>query len=341
MKYTVPPGTGVNVQNYDNPAKNWVRSWFFAAIDRTLVSKRVEPHHAVYFPGVQNLEGPLYGSRGIVTHPVERFHTLIKQMSDPRSVFHGTLGEWTHARAASQHPRLSIVNADFEGQVNTCADEIINLFRVFPARQGGLLCVTTFANMDPESIESGIVFCNAFDALLEGQVRPNLDRLYDQLRPYLEATENPEVLCHAQFCRDFGILWRVLMGLTLFTSPEEGSGVFDPSAHRELSKILGDMYQRAGRIQSLCSQKTFSFFEEPRLKVLMDTYRMPLFPLTIERVLYRSAGNNRMSTWIIFFGRLRSLISITQAAEQLWQLYSRSPLTFVSPSGKVRSYQPR
>lgn len=329
------------MQNYDNPAKNWVRSWIFATIDRMFTGRHHEPLHAVYFPGVQNLEGPLYASRGIVTHQVERFDKLILKMSDPREVFHGTLSEWLDHHAHSDDPRLSIVNADFEGQVNTCADEIIKPFAVFPATTGGLLCVTTFANMDPESIESGLVFGNAFDSTLEGRVRPSLDGLFDQLRPYLQSNSHDDALCHAQFCRDFGILWRVLMGLTLFTSPEEGSGTFNTPAHRELCKILGSMYQTAGRIQSLTREKSFSFFDEPRLKPFMDAQRTPVFPLTIQRALYRSTKNNRMSTWIISFGRLRAAIPLTQAAEQLWQLYSRSPLTFVSPSGKVRCYQPR
>lgn len=222
------------MQNYDNPAKNWVRSWYFAAIDRMFTERHREPLHGVYFPGVQDLEGQRYLERSIATHPVERHQKIIEKMSDGRQVFHGTLAEWIDHHALSDSPRLSIVNADFEGQVNTCADEIIKLFAVFPATTGGLLCVTTFANMDPESIESGIVFGNAFDALLDGQVRPNLDRLFDQLRPYLQSSSHDDALCHAQFCRDFGILWRVLMGLTLFTSQEEGGDIQHTSSSRAL-----------------------------------------------------------------------------------------------------------
>ncbi len=329
------------MQDYDNPAKNWVRSWYFAAIDRMLIGRHREPLHVVYFPGVQDLEGPRYLERRVITHPVERHQKIIEKMSGDRHIFHGTLAQWIDHHAHADGPRLSIANADFEGQVNTCADEIIRLFRVFPGSRGGLLCMTTFAGMDPESIESGVVFANAFDSILEGRVRTSLDGLFDQLRPYLRGNSHEEVLPHAQFCRDFGILWRVLIGLTLFTSPTEGSGALDVAVHGDLSKILGDMYQTASRIQSLAKERSFRFFDEPHLRPLLSECRTPLFPLTIERVLYRSGGNNRMSTWILTLGRLSSPIAITVVAEQLWQLYSRSPLTFVSPSGRVSTYLPR
>lgn len=329
------------MHNHDNPAKNWVRSWYMTAIDRTFTGRDHEPLHAVYFPGIQNFEGPLYAARGIITHPVERNKKILEKMRSPSNVFHGTLGEWIDHHAVSDTVRLSIANTDFEGQVNTCADEIIRLFRIFPAKTGGLLCITTFAGMDPESIESGVVSANAFDLMLEGRVRSSLHGLFDQLRPYLHESDNNEAVSHAQFCRDFGILWRVLMGLTLFTSPEKGCGVFDATIHHDLSIILGRMYQTAGRIHLLTKKGSFSFFEELHLRPLLSECRTPLFPLTIERILYRSTGNNRMSTWILTLGKLRSPLAITRIAEQLWQLYSRSPLTFVSPTGKVRSYQPR
>lgn len=329
------------MQNYDNPAKNWVRSWYFAAIDRLFSGTHGRGEHAVYFPGVQNLEEPLYVSRGIKTYKVERHEKLIEKMSQREQVFHGTLATWIDQHAAGGRPRLSIVNADFEGQVDTCADEIIRIFRIFPARAGGLLCVTTFANMDPESVESGVVFGNAFDAILQGRVRPGLTALYDQMQPYLENTSRPDALRHAQFCRDFGVLWRVLMGLTLFTSPEQDSGELAIDVHEDLTRVLGAMHQTAGRIQALCKQKSFSFFHEPRLKPIMDEHTTVIFPLTIERVLYRSANNNRMTTWLIFFGRLRGAVPLTQVADQLWQLYAQSPLTVVTKSGRVHAYHSR
>jgi hypothetical protein len=233
------------------------------------------------------------------------------------------------------------VNADFEGQVDTCAPEIINVFRVFPARTGGVLALTAFANMDPETVDGGIVYTNAFDAILEGSVRPRLDGLYAQLVPYLDGNAHDNTLCHAQFCRDFSVLWRVLMGLTLFTSPEEGAGEWDEVIHRELAGVMGDMHRTASNIQVLARKKTMSFIEELRLRPLLEKKRTHVFPLTLARVIYRSTGNNRMSTWVLSFGRLRSPLTITQVAEQLWQLYSRSPLTVVSPSGKVRAYHAR
>lgn len=330
------------MQNYDYPAKNWVRSWFFATVDRLIAKPTQEPTYAVYFPSIQNLEGPSYETRRISTYPVERDGKFISKMEPLRGrVFQGTLGGWITSHAASSGSRLHIANLDFEGQLNTVAHELISLFCVFPSNRGGLLALTTFANMDPESVESGIVHANAFDSMLDGQVRSELHALYNQLRPYLENRESAEAVAHAQFCRDFGVLWRVMMGLALWESPLQDPGAFRPLLHQELTVLLGEMHKEVGRIRMLGNNNSFTFVPSPRVGEVLSHVSTPLFPLCLERVLYRSRGNNRMSTWIIFLGRLHAPVPMGKIAQQLWQLYSRSPLTFVLPSGRVQTYRPR
>ncbi|MBI4438272.1 hypothetical protein HY631_04975 [Candidatus Uhrbacteria bacterium] len=338
------------MQNYDQPAKNWVRSWYFSAIDRLFPRAPKSRLHAVYFPGVQNLEGPHYAARGITAHPVERDPKLIRAMRNPRlslspltrkDVFVGTLGEWAQAHACEDTGRIAVANADFEGKLESCADEIIKLFRVFPSRESGLLCVTTFANLDADTVASGVVFGNALDSLLEGCVRSQLSALNNQLQDSLENSNYRNHLAHAQFCRDFGLLWRVLMGLALFTSPEEEPGVFLEDVHGSLVRVLGGMHQTAERLQGLTVHKSFSFFQEPRLTPLLRECATPIFPLSLSRALYQTTSHNRMTTWLISFGRLRGTVPLTRVADQLWQLYAKSPLTVVSKTGRVRAYQPR
>lgn len=330
------------MQNYDYPAKNWVRSWFFTTVDRLIAQPTQESTYAVYFPSIQNLEGSSYEVRKISAYPVERDGKFIAKMGPLRGrVFQGTLGEWITSHAASSGSRLHIANLDFEGKLNTAAHELISLFRVFPSDRGGLLGLTTFANMDPESVESGIVHANAFDSILDGQVRNELHALYNQLRPYLESRKSADAVAHAQFCRDFGVLWRVMMGLALWESPSQGSGDFRPSLHRDLTILLGEMHREVGRIRMIGNHNSFPFVDTPQVEEILAEVSTPLFPLCLERVLYRSVGNNRMSTWIIFLGRLHAPIPMGKVAQQLWQLYSRSPLTFVLPSGRVQTYRPR
>jgi hypothetical protein len=330
------------VQNYDYPSKNWVRSWLFATIDRLVPPKTKESRQALYLPSLQNLEGPYFEERGIITYPVERREDVIAKMATLRKrVFHGTVTEWTTSHANHSGPRLHIANLDYEGQLNTFATELIGLFRIFPSRQGGVLSLTTFANMDPESVESGIVHANAFDSILGGQVRQELHTLHRQLEPYLEGRAHSDAIAHAQFSRDFGVLWRVLMGLALWDSPTEGPGSLRETLYRELTILIGGMHKEVERIQRIGENNTFSFVHEAHLHHLLNTVSTPLFPLCLERVLYRSVGNNRMSTWIIYLGRLHTEMPLTKVVEQLWQLYRHSPLTFVSPSGSLHTYRPR
>jgi len=335
------------LQPYDNPVKNQVRSWGFRSLDRSFPTE-LAGKHALYLPGEQNLEGPLFAERNMIAHPVEHSRAVLHRLSNPRvsrhplkrrQVFFGSLGEAILYHAQRGTPRLAMVSADFEGKVDTCAEELIDLFRIFPERDGGFLNVTTFANLDGQSVEDGIVFTNIFNNLLAGEVKRGMEKLYAQLLKYLTKHAQPEkILCHAQICRDFSLLWRILLGIILFDHPQETPGTVDVSRHAQITQLVGEMHRESLSILLRTGHSTsMRFFQQRGLVELFERYRTTILPVSLERILYKSQGHNRMSTWFLSFGRLHGEIPLTDVANQLWQLYSLSPLVYIN-EGKPEIY---
>lgn len=338
------------MQTYDNPTKNWVRKQWFSAIDQHFAKNTGHTLHALYLPGEQNLEWPHYKTRRIKTFPIERDGQILSRLCDPQishyplkrnRVFYGTIREFVCTYVQKPFDRLDLAFLDFKGKIETIADELLSIFHLFPASRGGLLGITVFSAMDEQTVREGIVFANALDRILDGIVLSQIDALFEQIRLYLEQYGDPHSLCHGQFCRDFGLLWRIMLGMGLVNHPNEGFGTVNSTFRAELFPFIAPLHEEALRLYVLSESPAFFRLNSKPNRACFEKVNCVLYPISLKRFIYKSLGEKRMSTWYLFFSRLQEPVPLVAAIEQLWNLYRRSPLVFVDDEANRTVYRPQ
>lgn len=338
------------MQAYNNPTKNWIREQWFTAIDQHFAKNTSHPLRALYLPGEQNLEWPHYKTRHIKTFPIERDRFVLNRLCDPQfsryplrrnQVFYGCVRAFIRTAVEKSFNRFDLAFLDFEGKIETVTDELLSVFHLFPASDGGLLGITVFAAMDEQTVREGIVFANALDRILDGIVLSQIDALFEQIRPYLEQYGYPRSLCHGQFCRDFCLLWRIMLGMGLVNHPNEGFGSINSAFRTELFPFIAPLHEEALRLYALSESPTFFRLNTTTKTACFTKTDSVLYPTTLKRFIYKSLGEKRMSTWYLFFSRLQEPVPLVAATEQLWNLYRRSPFVFVDNEVNRTVYRPQ
>lgn len=333
---------------YNSSAKRQVREMYFAGLERILPLLGSAPLNGVYFPGVNNWEGPRYAQLGLAPFAVERDAQRYARIIDPadsanpmssQQLFHGSLLEFMECRAKAGGPRLAFANCDFEGRVHAIADELMAVFTLFPGSQAGYMAITTFAARDDRTIVEGVLHLNYLNAVLEGAAFDNLGPVMDQWASYVHA-HGRQSRYFNQVARDFGLLWRLVLGIGLVEMPARGPGGLIDRRHHAVAQACRQMYTRASQVRSFGEKPFLYRISDPGLLTEFSRYTTEVVPLTMQRIVYRSvAGKNRMCTWLVSFHR-SSPVLWREAVERLWHLYCMSTLFYVDANGTVHEFPP-
>lgn len=333
---------------YSSPAKRQVRAMYFAGLERMLPLLGSAPVNGVYLPGVHNWEGPGYARLGLKPFAVERNARRYARIVDPAQsahplkevdLFQGSLLAFMEEQALAGGPRLSFANCDFEGRVHAIADELMATFSLFPGPDAGYMAITTFAARDDRTIIDGVLHLNYLNAALAGEAFEDLGAVTDQWAAYVRA-HGRQSRYFNQVARDFGLLWRLVLGMGLVEMPTEGPGALISGRHRAVAEACRIMYMRASEIRSFGSQPFLYRIEDPGLGVRFSRYTVSIIPLTLQRIVYRSvAGRNRMCTWLIGFHRTAPVLW-SNAVASLWHMYCMSTLLYVDDLGEIHPFPP-
>lgn len=329
----------------NNPAKNFVRDALyrgFEAFRATLESAQDAPAPvAIYLPGTENLEAPLLAAAGLDAWGAERDRKTLRQMTredaafppDPSRVFHGTLRDAVLAHAQAGRPRALLVNADFEGKLY--ADDLLSVFSVFPAREGGLLAVTTLAGRDPISIDDGLLCASALGAAVEQDLWPIIDRSARRWRRYGRRHGDPRDAWHAQVARDMALLWRIALGIGMVEHPLDAPGSVRAKLREGLREEAFRLLRDFERIKHAGNgSRQLPRLSSPVIAWIFEQAYTPIVPHTMARwVTHGRAGKCRMTTWHITFVRATPPVSWRTSTSKLVDLYAASPLVYVDDAG--------
>lgn len=332
----------------NNPAKNFVRAALYmalAAFRATLKDANGTDHApvAIYLPGTENLEAPLLAAAELDAWGAERDRETLRQMTrqgtahpaDPARVFAGTLRDAILAHAQANRPRALFVNADFEGEICSVADDLLSVFSVFPAREGGLLAVTTLAGRDPISIDDGLLCASALGAAVEQDLWPIIDRSARRWKRYGRRHGNPRDAWHAQIARDLALLWRIVLGIGMVEHPLDAPGSVRANLYQGMREEAFRLLRDFERIKHAGNgSRQLPRLSSPAIAWIFEQAYTPIVPHTMARwVTHGRAGQNRMTTWHFTFVRASPPVSWRTSASKLVDLYGASPLVYVDDVG--------
>ena len=331
----------------NNPAKNFVRAALYSGLADFRAVLQSAPGSpapvAIYLPGIQNLEAPFLAAAGLDVWGAERDRKTLARMTrpsathpaDPARVFAGTLRDAVLAHARERRPRALFVNADFEGEICAIADDLLSVFSVFPAQEGGMLAITTLAGRDPVSIDDGLLYASALDSAVEQDLWPIIDRSSRRWRRYGKQHGNPSDVWHAQVARDMALLWRVVLGIGMVEHPADAAGSVRAKLREGLREEVFRLLRDFEHIKGIGNGKQqLPRLASPAIAWVFEQTHTPIVPYTMARwVTHGRAGQNRMTTWHLTFVRVTPPVSWKTSASKLVDLYQASPLVYVDDAG--------
>lgn len=330
-------------RTYDYPAKNGVRDLWMAFLPPHIPN--IAGCTGLYLPAPENLEGPGYAAKGFNPAMLIGAEHHPDRAAEVRVAAPGIQLVTGPIRAAVDHaiksglPRLTFANLDFEGSYNTYLEDLLSVFRAFPADPAGYLAVTSYAARDDEAIIQGVVNISKFYAGLGydmsrffRETGMMMER-YKAMNRVLE-TES-RVPDHMHLSRELGFLWWLAVGMIVTAYRDDGYGTRDEAF---LSTIEGHLREISSRVLDLGRGTEFCLVPMPELAPLLQKKRCELWPKHLTHIAYHSHGRMKqaMRTWFVEVERIRDAAEMPTAQEvleQVWQLARRTPLTYIDESG--------
>ncbi len=330
-------------RTHNYAAKNGVRNeWIRFLGDAGVLG---DPHDAsgFYLPGIENIELELYRRLGIDPRRLVGAEHLVHlaplvRERDVMTLVQGSISKAVEAVIAQQLHPLTFAHVDLDGSYHTFLEDFLSLFRVFPTRTGGCLCVTSYSARDDETVMQGVVNTSKFYSVAGnmGQFWKDYGRMLERhtaLRRMLVDSRSED---HAHLSRELGFLWWIALVMgTVEESVQDGRLSV---VHRSyIDTLEGPLRSLTEHVQSISTNaRDFRLVHEPALRDLVSKTRCPLWPDRFEHYAYHTTGHQPMRTWMI------RLIHVPEGMEppthleiieQLWNMAVRTPLVFYNESG--------
>lgn len=330
------------MRDYDYPAKNTVRdAWM-----RFLPDHFKDTHtYGLYLPGHQNLELTSYAQKRLtpeqligIEQDVHRF-TSVKREAGGIRLIQGNVKDAVREIEHAHLPRLRFAHLDFEGLYSRSIGEILSLFRVFPSRSGGYLCVTSFSSRDEETLAQGMIHTSKFYSGRKERSKFMADygHMINRscaLKHLLKDSRTPD---HSHLTRELGFLWwmTLVMGVVDFTGDE--SRTFDDAYLTKLGEILEKIDERSSAVSE--SALDFHLVYESELADVMREHTSCLWPSAFQHFVYHTRSGLPMHVWMlkIDFVETKKKPSHQDVLEQVWRFATYTPLIYVDKMGEAHT----
>lgn len=324
-------------RTYDYPSKNAVReAWmdFLPDFHGTHA-------HGLYLPGPENLELPGYLKKGCLSqHLVGCEHNKaaafrLARRPTPTRLVGGNIRDGVELIESIGWPRLTFANLDFDGMYDTYVEEIMSLFRVFPAATDGYLAITSYGARDDECLEQGAVNISKFHvASGHGGFLPEVGALCDQWM-VVKRLVRSDIPCQHYVSREIGLLWWLALLMSAV-------GYQDDTAYGAIDTAFVGRIQEAlevltSKVKILGRATHFLLLDEPQITAWFAQQPAMLWPTDLRHFLYHSQGNQPMHTWFLRICCMEPphLPTAQEVVRQVWQLAMRAPVVYVDETGNI------
>lgn len=332
------------MRNYDYPAKNIVRSAWMRFLPTHIQDLQA---YGLYLPGIQNLELSSYRQKRMSDQRLIGIENDPERIADVRSnadkihLIYGNVPDAVQFIQKSHLPRLRFANLDFEGLYNRLIGEILSLFRVFPSKKGGYLCVTSFSSRDEETLLQGMIHTSKFYSgrRLRGEFLVDYSHMVNRYaaldRKHSRPRRTPD---YSHLTRELGFLWWMTLVMGVMRYEEDGYGFVDETYLKKIDVTLEKIRMRASGLSE--GKLDFYLVHESELAETMSQQRCCLYPSKFQHYIYYNGHQLPMHVWMLKIDFVKEGKQTThqEVLERVWELATRTPLVSIDKNGDVVTF---